>query len=699
MLKRIIRIIFCFIILLNIKIPSQNQINPRMKISLDDNWKFYNDDNSNALSLELNDSNWESINIPHTWNLKYAYSDSTNYRRGIGWYRKSLTLDKYLKGKKIYLYFEGANQTAEVFVNSKSVGKHIGGYTAFCFDITNEIDFSSPNLIAVNVDNSYNKNIPPLNADFTFYGGIYRDVWLIAVNDVHIDLLDNASPGIFISTPKVSNESASIKIGGIVVNQSNEPKNLIVVNKIFDEQNKEIKIINSELKINANSSNNFEVKSEIKVPHLWSPDNPYLYKVLTEIYDKEKLVDEEINPVGFRWFKFDADKGFFLNGKHLKLVGTNKHQDYPQYGNAIPNIFCQNDLKIIKENGFNFVRLAHYPQDPTVLQTADELGLIIWQEIPVVNRITLSKKFTENCKNMLSEMIRQNYNHPSILMWGYMNEIRLTPPKKPPVEYFDKITELEKELNATAKREDSSRATVTAYFSGEIENADGYENIPDVVGMNLYFGWYYNEFKTFGEFVDKFHKKHPTIPIIISEYGAGSDERVHSNKPVAFDFSTEYQQLYHEKTFPQIMKRDFISGSAIWIQFDFGSKYRDDTKPNLNQKGIYYFDRTPKDISYYYKAVLKKEPVLHIATRDYQQRAGSDIEDREQKLKIYTNLNHVEVFLNHNSLGEFEPQNFTINFKAVLIDGKNILSAKAIRDSKEIIDNTYINFKRQVIFI
>ncbi len=660
---------------------------PRIKISLNDKWNFFNGDINN--SAKYNEVEWQNINIPHSWNLKDAYSDSIQYRRGIGWYKKILNIDSSLINKKLFLYFEGANQTAEVYVNDKFVGKHIGGYTAFALDITNQINFSQVNVLTVKVDNSYNPNIPPLDADFTFYGGIYRDVWLIAAEDVHIGLLDNASPGVFISTQNVSAESASINIKGKIVNESNQLKNIRVLNKVLDEENIEVKVLSSKIKINKNSSSEFTASGELINPKLWSPDDPYLYKIITEIYDGDKLVDEIINPLGIRWFNFDGE-GFSLNGKKLKLTGTNRHQDYPQFGNALPNWAHQKDLKLIKDNGFNFVRLAHYPQDPTTLQTADEIGLIVWEEIPVVNTITLSDEFKNNCKKMLVEMIRQHYNHPSILMWGYMNEIRLRPPKQLPENYYKKITELENELNEIVKKEDSTRATVTAYFSGEVEHADGYENIPDVVGMNLYFGWYYNDFDAFGKFVDDFHTTHPNTPIIISEYGGGSDERIHASNPQAFDFSAEYQQMLHESTFKQIMERDYIAGSALWNQFDFGSKLRDDTKPNLNQKGINYFDRTPKDISFYYKAFLKNEPILYFAVRDYQSRAGSNEEAKKQNIKIYTNLNEVEVLLNNISLGKFKPQNFTINFSCVLQDGKNLLTAKGTNNQNEIIDEANI---------
>ncbi len=267
----------------------------------------------------------------------------------------------------------------------------------------------------------------------------------------------------------------------------------------------------------------FEQRSEpVSKPQLWSPDTPYLYTVRTVIYDGEKAADRVEIPLGFRWFSFDADKGLFLNGKPLKLRGVNRHQDYKGMGSAVPNDLHRKDLEIIKDMGANFVRLAHYPQASAVLETADRLGLIVWEEIPTVNYITHSLEFAQTCKVMLTEMIRQHYNHPSVLMWGYMNEVWLRGPEKTP-EYVDKAVELARELEEVLRREDPTRASVMAMHRSNLYNESGIAGIPQVAGWNLYSGWYSGELADFGKFLDSQRREFPNRPVIVSEYGASSD--------------------------------------------------------------------------------------------------------------------------------------------------------------------------------
>ncbi len=392
---------------------------PRVRFTINEGWRFYPDDTSNAEQQALNDSNWEMINLPHTWNAHDAFDKKQDYRRGTGWYQKSLTLDPSWRDRKLFLYFEGANQVAEVYVNGQYACRHIGGYTAFAFDTTPFVVFEHPNLIAVKVDNRHDPDISPLNADFTFYGGIYRDVWLLATSPIHLDVLDHASPGIFIDTPVITKDQAVVRLRGTVRNSTARRQTVQVINRILAADNREIAKLQFEFEIPSNGSKSFEQKSNtLKNPQLWSPSRPYLYRVITQVYANENLVDKIENPLGMRWYGIDAQKGFLLNGEPLKLYGTNRHQAHAGYGNAVPNELHRRNVQIIKENGFNFLRLAHYPQDPAVLASADQLGLIAWEKIPVVNIITLSEKFYANAERMLAEMVRQHYNHPSILMWA-----------------------------------------------------------------------------------------------------------------------------------------------------------------------------------------------------------------------------------------------------------------------------------------
>lgn len=669
---------------------SSNAQNPRVRFTINDNWKFSASEIADAEKRELQDKDWKKVKLPHTWNVEDTFDDEAGYKRGASWYRRELNLNSNFKNRRIFLYFEAANHTADVFVNEKFLGQHIGGYTAFVFDITDFVEFDKPNLIAVKVDNTHDRDKPPIDGDFTMYGGIYRDVWLIAADEVHFKVTDFASSGVKIETPQVSVDSANVKIFGTVVNSSKSAKQIEIVNTIFDAENRNIASTNSNLKINPNSEANFEQTSkQIKNPRLWSPDEPNLYRVQTVIRENGKVLDEIKNPLGFRWFRFDAKEGFFLNGKHLKLRGTNRHQDYKGLGNAVPDVLQVRDLEIIKENGFNFLRLAHYPQDASVLEAADRLGLIIWEEIPVVNQIHVSEKFNENAKRMLTEMIRQHRNHPSIVIWGYMNEVFLPAPK---TEDVTKATvELAGELEKICKTEDASRATAIAFDWGarELYHTSGLSKVTDVVGWNLYHGWYYETFADFGKFIDDQHRRFPNKPLIISEYGVNGDQRLHSHMPKRFDSTIEWQRMYHEAYLPQLEDRKFIAGSAIWNQFDFGSEFRGETIPHLNQKGMFTYDRKPKDISYFYKANYSNDAVLHIAARDWQYRSGMP----KQTVDVYSNLPEIELFQNGVSLGKKSiGENKKAFWEVILKDGKNSFVARGLKDKNLLSDSAAIYF-------
>jgi len=664
-----------------------NAENPRTSFSINEQWLFTYS-NEEIKNSAIPESQWQQINLPHTWNIDDTPTDTSAYRRGLGWYEKELTLPDHLKGKRIFLHFEGANQTAEVFVNGKRAGKHIGGYTAFTFDITELLQFNdngNRNTIAVKVDNHFNQDIPPLSADFTFYGGIYRDVWLMAVYPLHITLDDFGSKGIYISTPQVSAEQASVSIRGKIDNFSGTDRNIVIVNSVYAPSGMEAARVETELEVKSGKQTEFN-SNEISLdnPLLWSPDRPNLYSVKTEIYEAGKLIDRLISPLGFRFFRMDADKGFYLNGKPLKLIGTNRHQDYAGYGNALPNRLHVKDLQMIKDAGFNFLRLAHYPQDPTVLEAADRLGLIIWEEIPIVNYVTVSDAFRENSKRMMMEMIRQHYNYPSIVFWGYMNEVFLhdadgnrNKEMNFPKEYLKWTVQLAQELDNLTHQEDPGRITVMAGHHSHLYDKTKISEIPDAMGFNLYQGWYSSRFEDFGEFVDAMHKEFPNRKIIISEYGAGSDERLHSLNPQRFDFTTEYQQAYHESYLKQILARPFIGASAVWCQSDFGSNRRGDSKPQINQKGLQYFDRRPKDIYYFYQAALNEKPVVHIASHDWLIRNNTGSGQNKHPLKIYSNLSELDILIDGVHYKTLEVNvSHILKVDLMLNSGKHIIETK-----------------------
>ncbi|MEZ5344807.1 MAG: glycoside hydrolase family 2 TIM barrel-domain containing protein [Pyrinomonadaceae bacterium] len=657
------------------------QMSARVRYTINDNWEFYPGQKEGAQTPDPDSEDWIRISLPHTSNLADAFDDEPGYRRGESWYRRELVADPSLRNKRLFLFFEGANQTAEVYVNGIEIGRHVGGFSAFAFDVTESISFEKPNLIAVKIDNKLDKDIPPLDQDFTIFGGIYRDVWLIAAEDVHVKITDHASPGIKVTTPEVSESSARVNVSGTIVNSGAKSQQIEVKNTIFDNQNREISVMTSEIRIGGRSEKTFEqISGIIRNPMLWSPDDPNLYRIRTEIISAGKTIDEIENPLGFRWFRFDANEGFFLNDKHLKLRGTNRHQDRKGFGIAVPDEIQVRDLEIIKENGFNFLRLAHYPQDPSVLEAADRLGILIWEEIPIVNLITISEAFSENSKTMLLDMIRQHRNHPSVIMWGYMNEVFLRSPKT--AADLTQTLKLAKELEAICKTEDPDRATAIAFDYGERENyyQAGITAITDVVGWNLYFGWYHDTFEDFGKFIDEQHRRLPGKPLMISEYGGNADQRLHSSQPKRFDSTIEWQRMFHESYLKQINERKYLSGSAVWNQFDFSSEFRGETIPHLNQKGLYDYDRRPKDISYFYRSNFSREPVVHIAVRDWKYRSGSP----KHTIDVYTNFPEAELFQNGISLGTKAAANNKVSWEVNLSEGKTFFSARAYGGNQNI---------------
>jgi beta-galactosidase len=684
---------------------------PRVRYTIDDGWKFYPDGLNYAWSPSVSDASWESVTLPHTWNAHDPFDDAPSYRRGVSWYRKTLRLDSALAGKRIFLYFEGANQVADVYVNGAFVGEHKGGYTAFAFDITREVRFDAKdgaNLIAVKVDNSQNPSVPPLSVGYALYGGIYRDVWLVATDPVHLDVTDAASSGVTITTPHVSRESGDVAIAGTVVNSSAEPSELRVVSTIVDRSGAMVGEASSTLNVASGEHGTFvQAVAPIHQPHLWSPDDPYLYHISTAVYAGQQLRDRIENPLGFRWFSFDPNHGFALNGKKLQLRGTTRHQDYEGLGSALSNEQHVRDMKWIKEMGANFVRLAHYPQDPAVLDAADRLGLLIWEEIPVVNYITVSPEFTRNADTMMREMIRQHRNHPSVIVWGLMNEVFLWSPEgarigtQTDTVYMRHVRELAAGLDSVAHREDSTRYIGMAmHASGDYDRA-GLTSIPQVLGLNLYSGWYGGTFDGFGNSLDRRHARSPQQVVFVTEYGAGEDTRMNSLHPERFDFSDQWQRSFHESYLRQIAARPWLAGTAIWNEFDFAQPETGGSIPYLNQKGMLTWDRHPKDVFYLYKANWNPEPMVHIASRSWTHRTGTNPGAPfgkgpvpvSQPVEVYSNLDRVELTINGRSLGAKTPDDVhSATWQVPFVQGENDLEARGTRNGHTYADRVAIDF-------
>lgn len=686
----------------------------RTRYTINENWKFHEGGMAFAQRADVKgypvpvDELWQTVSIPHTWNADDPFDDAESYRRGIGWYRKNITLPEKLNGKKIYLHFEGANQVADVYVNGAFAGSHNGGYTAFTIDISKYVHFDEANLIAVKVDNSHSNVIPPLSVGYGLYGGIYRDVWLVATDPIHIGMLNHGSSGVFVSTPEVSKTEATVEVKGYVVNESSVNAEVEVRQIISDADGNEVaRSKNSKV---MPPRDHFYFTSEqmaVNNPMLWSPENPALYSVRSQVLIDGKLVDEVINPLGFRWFDFDSQNGFSLNGKKYILKGTNRHQDKQGLGSALPNRQHVSDLKMIKEMGANFLRLAHYPQDPVVLETADKLGLLIWEEIPVVNYVNVSSEFKKNAKKMLKEMIRQHYNHPSIILWGSCNEIFLwdelgkRSSKIEDEKYQQWTHDFVAELDSMIHLEDPGRFSTLAIHGSSDYDKVKITSIPDVVSINLYNGWYGGEFSGFGRTLDKRHERYPEQVLFISEYGASGDSRINGVNPQRFDFTGNWARMFHESYLQQINERSWLAGSAIWNQFDFSQPHTGGSIQHRNQKGLQTWDRKKKDAYYIYQANWSKDPVLYIASREWTNRNGFIRNDntylknlpKTQDIEVYSNLEQVELFQNGLSLGtKKKDKPGKLVWQVKFTEGENRILVKGKDSKNELEDFLLINF-------
>lgn len=674
---------FCFIL----AIASFISINATVKYTINEGWRFSRDHNDSYHLQKWNDTKWATVNIPHTWNKRDAADDEPGYYRGIGWYRKSVFIDSSVRDKISLLYFDGANQTTTLYVNEKLVGTHKGGYTCFSFDISKYIVPGTHNLIAIKVDNSHDKAIPPLTADFTFFGGIYRNLYLLVKEKSGLSTSDFASDGVYIKTPSVTDSKAEVDIETLLDNYLTAKRKVLVRQAVLQPDGKEILVHEQQQVLQAGSFKfSYKTKFTIDQPSLWSPDSPNLYTLKTVIIDaqsKEEL-DMQFNTFGLRWFSFDPQNGFRLNGKNLKLIGTNRHQCFLEKGNALPDEIHIADIRLLKEMGGNMLRIAHYPQDPLILEMCDKLGIITSVEVPIVNEITESQAFLQNSLQMTTEMVKQNFNHPSVVIWAYMNEVMLRPPfvddSLRHKQYCREVNRQASEIESLLRKLDPARYTMIP-FHGSLKSYEdaGLINLPRIVGWNLYQGWYGGAFADFDTFLAKYHAKYPSIPILITEYGADVDDRLHSFKPERFDFTVEYGDQYHEHYLKTILQNKYIAGGTIWNLNDFYSESRTDAIPHVNTKGITTRERQLKNTYLLYKVLLSKTPVAYIGSKSWKYRAGTDEGNgiSKQPIKIYSNLEKVDVFHNGAFFKRVAIPDQHIQLDLPFTNGRNTIELRA----------------------
>ncbi|MBQ6886556.1 MAG: glycoside hydrolase family 2 protein [Lachnospiraceae bacterium] len=596
-------------------------------------------------------AHWYWVNLPHSWNNIDGQDGGNDYYRGTCYYAKEIDKSELPESEQYYLEFRGANASADVYLNGKKLASHDGGYSTWRVNITDALE--NQNLLVVAVDNGINDRVYPQNADFTFYGGLYRNVSIIAVKESHFDLDYYGGPGIRV-TPEINGADANVEVEVYLTNA-----------KAGQELFYQLKAADGTVVAEGRqSADTTQATFKIENVHLWhGRKDPYLYTAEVTLMDGENVLDTVSTRFGCRTFEIDPEKGFILNGESYPLHGVSRHQDRWGLGNALLPEHHEEDMDLICEMGANTIRLAHYQHDQYFYDLCDERGMVIWAEIPYISSHMPTGR--ENTISQMKELVIQNYNHPSIVVWGLSNEITMTGKSNPDMIENHNI------LNDMVHEMDKTRLTTIAVVS-MCDIHDPYIQIPDVVSHNHYFGWYGGDTSMNGPWFDNFHKEYPNIPVGMSEYGCEALDW-HTSNPMQGDYTEEYQAYYHEELIKQLFTRPYIWATHVWNMFDFGADARCEGGENgQNHKGLITFDRKYKKDSFYaYKAWLSDEPFVHICGKRYVDRV-----EEETKVTVYSNLPEVELFVNGKSLGKQTSEEHFFYF-SVPNAGESVLTAVA----------------------
>ena len=624
---------------------------------------------------------WEKVEIPHTWNAKDMQVKEASFYEGDAYYRKKYMFPESMKGKRIFLRFEGVGSCAEVYINGYLAGTHKGAYSAFACEISGQVKFGQENEIIVKADNTARPDVIPVNHNlFGVYGGIYRPVWLVVTDPCNIVVTDYASPGVYVTQKNVSKQSAEVTVKVKLDNGSLPPVQSELENTIYDAQGKQVKTHRQSFLLTPQGTQAYSSTFKLNNPHLWQGrEDPYLYKVVSRLWQDGKVIDEMVQPLGLRNYEIVAGKGFFLNGKKYPMYGVTRHQDWWGLGSALKNEHHDFDLETIMDLGATTVRFAHYQQSDYLYSRCDTLGLIIWAEIPFVNRV--SGQEWENAHQQMRELVRQSFNHPSIYIWGTHNEVYH------PHGYTAALTQ---SLHDLCKTEDPDRYTVSVNGYGHADHPVNQNT--DVQGMNRYFGWYEKKIQDIEPWVEKLEKEYPWQKLMLTEYGADANiehqteylgDALNWGKPF---YPETFQTKTHEYQWSVIANHPYIIASYLWNTFDFAvPMWKRGGVPARNLKGLVTFDRKIKKDSYFwYKANWSKEPVLYLT-----QRRNVNREKKETTVTVYSNIGTPKVYLNGKELTGIRKGYTDVHYvfdKVTLESGKNILKATVSSGGKEYTD-------------
>ncbi len=654
----------------------------RIAAPLNGDWRFLKSDPGLAASASaFDDSAWETVQLPHAWNAIDGQDGGGDYYRGPAWYRLPFDVESGWSGRRLVLKFHSAQIVADVYVNGTWIGQHRGGYVAFTFDITQAVNFGATNVLAVRVDNSYVTDVGPESGDFTIGGGLTREVDLLVLDPVHISPLDYGSPGVYLTPRNVTAASADLDVKVIGRNTDAVVRQVTLETAILDAEGGTVQTLSSNHALPADASTTLTQQTVVPNPHLWNGlADPYLYRARIRLLDGGNLLDEVVQPLGFRSFSIDANAGFFLNGSYLDLHGTNLHEERKDKGNALSRADQEEDIAISLDLGCTIVRLAHYQHSDFKYSLCDQEGLVVWAEVAQVNRIYDTAAYTANARQQLIELIRQNYNHPSICFWSVSNEITNTTGPNP--------TTLMRNLAALVDTEDPTRLSTCAQVSTSSTRGRTY-NL-DCYAMNTYHGWYGGQATDFEGALRSYHATYPADRIGISEYGAGASIHQHEYNPAIPApggpwHPEEYQNLFHEAHWLAMRNMPFLWCKLIWNGFDFASDGRNEgDAPGINDKGIVTHDRTIfKDTYYWYRSHWNPEPMVYLTSRRFDPAPNGTI-----PVKVYSNATAVRLKVNGALVSEVSStENRFVWPTVALQDGENVLTAEATFPSGTVTDS------------
>lgn len=620
----------------------------RKIINFNEDWQFA----KNVEIPEILPSGWEMVTLPHTWNAQDGQDGGNDYWRGTAMYCKAFKRPELEEHGRAILEFQGAAMTADVYVNGQKLGHHEGGYSAFRVDITDAL--MEENLLCVAVDNGENDHVYPQKADFTFYGGLYRNVVLYTLAESHFEFMKDGTKGVKV-TPVVNGSDALVT----VETWTNGPADRVRVE--IDGHFMDAKV----------EQGKATATMQLENVHLWDGvDDPYLYTASAVLYEGKEKKDQVSVRFGCRTIAFDQEQGFILNGRRYPLRGVSRHQDREGVGNALTIEMHREDMEIIKEIGANTVRLAHYQHAQEFYDLCDENGLIVWAEIPYITQHMTNGR--QNTLSQMRELITQCYHHPSIVCWGLSNEITASGTAT------DDLLENHRQLNALCHQMDATRPITMAHVF-MLETDSPLIEIADIGSYNLYFGWYLGELEQNDLFFDEYHKKFPERVIGFSEYGADANPQFQSAAPERGDYSESYQCVYHEHILECIEKRPYLWATHVWNLFDFAADGRDEGgRHGVNQKGLVTMDRKlRKDAFYLYKAAWSKEPFVHLCGSRYADRAETVTE-----IKVYSNLPKVSLYQD-GELVQTQVGKRIFEFHVPVI-GEHTIQAKAFGDKETV---------------